>query len=896
MPANDHLKRPLRGIPAPLAAFLLIGVSSFVVPHFQGCQAQPSDLRTVTSGKARFSALAPSLVRLEYSPSGRFVDDLSISVINREGWPAAVWASEQTAGWLTLRSGKIVVRYKTGSGAFGSENLQINWSDGAGERSWKPGDNDDKNLGGVPGDMAGLVTPVTNTGPLSRNGYFLLDDSHTALRDKATAWVKLRPDKDGQDWYFLVYGQDYKRGLEDLAKLIGPSPLVPRYVLGAWFGSRAGYSDQEWKMIVKRFRDESLPLDMVVLDSDSTTKVIWAGYDWDAEQMPDPKGFFRWMRQRGVKVTVNEHYGALTKDNDSNFETIRQALGLPAGTKEIGHDLANPKYARLFMDLLHKPALDMGMAFWWQDGCAGANMPGLDPMLWTREIEYEGTERITGLRAFDFCRLGVWGSHRYGAFFTGDLPGEWACLKVIVPATVQGGNMLVTYMNNLCGGVGNVNLPAELYRRWVQFGAFSPILWFHGLWGLRLPWEYGPEGVDTYRKFVELRYALIPYTYTCSRIAHETGLPLVRGTCLEYPNQEPAYSHPHQYLFGKEFLVAPVVEPTQGKPALKEVYLPAGEHWFDFFTGDIYAGGRGIIHECPIERMPLFVRAGSIIPLAPKMDYTDQKPLDPLTLEVFGGPSEATFELYEDDGLSLEYRDGRFVRSRLTFGPSQGNGDYRLAIGPLTGSYTGKLETRRYVVRVHGLLKPESVAVNGRQLNELDSNAGGEGWTWDGKQRATTVTLTRPLATAAENAILLKNAGTFAQAVALQQAINLRAQMRQVNRALKLKWVALTGGADIKKPPRVILEADEVERELDGMVDEPRPARQPPDFDGLRQRVLAALTGRPFDSTRAIPEIDPEALATTRKIENAQFTPAEIDKLKAILRGAGLPAWLHPAD
>jgi hypothetical protein len=117
------------------------------------------------------------------------------------------------------------VRYKTGSGAFGSQNLQINWSDGAGERSWKPGDKDDRNLGGVPGDMAGLVAPVTNTGPLSRNGYFLLDDSQTALRDKAAAWVKPRPDKDGQDWYFLVYGQDYKRGLEDLAKLIGPSRL-----------------------------------------------------------------------------------------------------------------------------------------------------------------------------------------------------------------------------------------------------------------------------------------------------------------------------------------------------------------------------------------------------------------------------------------------------------------------------------------------------------------------------------------------------------------------------------------------------------------------------------------------------------------------------------------------
>ena len=850
----------------------------------------------MTSGKARFSALGPSLVRLEYSPSGRFVDDLSISVINREGWPAAAWASEETGDWLVLRTGSLAVRYQTGSGPFDSQHLEINWSDGGRARSWKPGDRDDRNLGGVPGDMAGLVTPVTNAGPLSRNGYFLLDDSHTALRDKATGWVKPRPDQDGQDWYFLVYGRDYKRGLEDLAKLLGPSPMVPRYVLGAWFGSRAGYSDQEWKMIVKRFRYESLPLDMIVLDSDSTMKVIWAGRDWDAEQMPDPKGFFQWMRRQGVKVTVNEHYGALTKDNTSDFETIRQALGLPAGTKEIGHDLANPKYARLFMDLLHKPALDMGLAFWWQDGCAGANLPGLDPMLWTREIEYAGTERITGLRAFDFCRLGVWGSHRYGAFFTGDLPGEWACLKAIVPATVQGGNMLVTYMNNLCGGVFNVNLPVELYRRWVQFGAFSPVLWFHGLWGLRLPWEYGPEGVDTYRRFVGLRYALIPYTYTYSRIAHETGLPLVRGAYLEYPDQEPAYSHPHQYLLGRELLVAPVVEPAQGNPALKEVYLPAGQEWFDYFTGDLYAGGQSIIHECPIERMPLFARAASIIPLAPKMDFTDQKPLDPLTLEVFNGPSPAAFELYEDDGLSLEYRDGRFARTPLSFGPAQAEGDCQLKIGPLSGSYQGKLETRRYLVRLHGLLKPGGVAVNGRRLEELDPQAGGEGWTWDGKRRVTTVTLTHPLPTAEEHTILFRNAGTFAQAVVLQQALNLRAQVRQVNRALKLKWVALTGGADIKKPPRVILEADAVERELDGMADEPRSLRQPPDFEGLRQRVLAALRGRPFDSTRTIPEIDPEALATTRKIENAQFTPAEIEKIATILRGAGLPAWLRPSD
>ena len=346
-------------------------------------------------------------------------------------------------------------------------------------------------------------------------------------------------------------------------------------------------------MIVKQFRDEQLPLDMVVIDSDSKTKMVWTGYDWDLEQMPDPAGFFRWMKQQGIKVTVNEHYDPLTRDSDSHFDTIRQAMGLPADVKEIPHDIANQKYAGLFMDLLHKPDLERGLAFWWQDGAAGANMEGLDPYLWTRHIEYEGSERITGRRTTAFCRLGnCWGSHRYGIYFTGDLHGVWESLPVLIPATVRGGNQLTPYMNNLCAGVFVVDLPPELYQRWVQFSSFSPLIWFHGLWGLRLPWEYGAEGVENYRKFVGLRYALIPYIYTCSRVAHDTGLPLVRGMYLEYPDQEPAYTFQQQYLFGKDLLVAPITAPGEGKPVRKEVFLPAGQDWFDFFTGDFYAGGQ----------------------------------------------------------------------------------------------------------------------------------------------------------------------------------------------------------------------------------------------------------------------------------------------------------------
>ena len=170
-----------------------------------------------------------------------------------------------------------------------------------------------------------------------------------------------------------------------------------------------------------------------------------------------------------------------------------------------------------------------------------------------------------------------------------------------------------------------------------------------------------------YRRFVGLRYALVPYIYTCARIAHETGLPLVRGMYLQYPDQEQSYKFTRQYMYGPSLLVAPITTPGNDKPVKKEVFLPKGDCWFDYFTGDIYTGDRTLDYSCPIERMPLFVRAGSIIPMAPPMDYTEQKPVDPLTLDVYAGKS-AKFKLYEDDGTSLDYRKGSFAWTPITFG------------------------------------------------------------------------------------------------------------------------------------------------------------------------------------------------------------------------------------
>ncbi len=845
-------------------------------------------------GPARFQVLAPALVRLEYSSSVAFVDAPSVSVINRDHWPQTPVKSREEGGWLILDTETLSLRYKLGSGPFTANNLRIDWRDGSGTHQWKPGDADDQNLGGVPGELGNRSTKVvTDPGPLSRKGCYLLDDSKTPLFDKASDWIKPRLAKDNLDWYFLAYGNDYKSALGQLSELVGSVPMLPRYVFGSWFGSRAGYSGEQWKMIVKQFRDEQFPLDMLVIDSDSKTKVVWSGYDWDLEQMPDPAAFFEWMKRQNIKVTVNEHYEPLTRESDSHFEMIRQVMGLPAETKAIPHDLANKKYAGLFMDLLHKQDLERGMAFWWQDGAASANMNGLDGYLWTRHIEYQGSEQITGKRTTAFCRLGTcWGSHRYGIFFTGDLHGVWESLPVLIPATVRGGNQLTPYMNNLCCGVFVVDLPPELYQRWVQFGAFSPLLWFHGLWGLRLPWEYGLEGEENYRKFVGLRYQLIPYIYTCSRVAHETGLPLVRGMYLEYPEQEAAYTSQQQYMFGKELLVAPINAPGNGKPVRKEVYLPAGQDWFDFFTGDLYAGGRTITHECPLDRMPLFVRAGSILPMAPEMAWSDQKPLDPLTLDVYAGSRAAEFNLYEDDGTSLDYRVGAYAWTPLRF-VSEKAGNYTLRIGPSRGKFHGQLAKRRYVVRVHGLFKPNTAGLNGRKLTEIEPCQDGLGWSWNGRERLITVRLTEPISIRKETVIQFANAGSFSDLSAWQKAWNLREQLRQAKRDMKLKHAALVGGPGIKKPPRVIRETEEVERLLTQLIDNPKGCGLAPlDDVALQQRVLAALTNDPFESNRTLPELDPEARQGMELTKGAKFTAQELQTITNRFRGAGLPSWL----
>ncbi len=400
----------------------------------------------------------------------------------------------------------------------------------------------------------------------------------------------------------------------------------------------------------------------------------------------------------------------------------------------IRFNLADRAQARAFMDILHNPLIDQGIDFWWIDGGSGScRMEGLNSQMWSNKVFYDFTQAHTGTRTFVFSRYGGWGDHRVPGYFTGDTHSEWGVLAYEVPFTARGGNVLVPYMTHDIGGFLGKKLDFDLYARWLEFGVFSPILRLHSAHenpdegNLRLPWIYGQKGIDLARELFRLRYRLIPYIYTYCRVAHDEALSLVRPLYLEHPDLAAAYDHPDEYYFGKEFLVAPIVTDTNERG----VYLPPGS-WVDYFSGKKHSGGQTIRVECPVNRIPVFVRSGSIVPQRTDVAWTDERPMDTVIVDVYG-PEAGSFRLYEDDGSSLDYLSGKSAWTPMTFSGGERDG-YRFTIGPAEGTFSGQVQSRSEVVRLHGLRKPSSVA-----LSIGSGSPTSPRWTWDESSGVVTV-------------------------------------------------------------------------------------------------------------------------------------------------------------
>ncbi|MFB9905123.1 TIM-barrel domain-containing protein [Allokutzneria oryzae] len=594
-------------------------------------------------------------------------------------------------------------------------------------------------------------------GLLSRDGWYLLNDSETGLA-RPDGGVDPRPKRTGdyQDGYFFGYGHDYRQGLRDLRELTGPAMLLPRWTFGNWYSRYFAHSDADYRdQIVPGFRANKVPLDALVVDTDFKAPNKWNGWDWDPKYFPDPKGFFDWAHREGIRVSLNIHPSIAT--SDPRYAEVRAELGrdLRTGICNLAEecrvfDLSDPAESAAYFNL-HRKFEEQGVDVWWPDSCCDGSMArgeGISPDS-VLNAQYAKRADSQGKRGFSWNRsgsgfggygltpiypAGPWADHRYTVDTSMDTTSTWELLSFASYYTVRRGNIGMPYESHDIGAHnfpenGN-KLPEDLYARWVQFGTFQPLLRLHSNHGVRLPWDYADEARDSATKFLQLREALVPYTYSLARQAHDTGLPMTRGMYLNYPAFEEAYRFDRQYLYGDDVLVAPVVSPGMSGVST-DVWFPPGT-WIDYFTGKRYSGPGVKTVTTDLSTMPVLLRGGSILPT--RTDYVDhsgQRPLDQVTLDVATG-GFGSFSLYEDAGDGNAYREGEFAQTEMRYTERMGTGT--LTIMPRTGSFPGMTPQRTWTVNFRDVAAPRSVSVAGA----------GTPFTYDNATRTLTVKAQAP--------------------------------------------------------------------------------------------------------------------------------------------------------
>lgn len=726
----------------------------------------------VQRGPARFTILTPGLIRMEWAADERFVDQPSQVFVDRQQ-PVPAYTVKTRGDRLVIETASLRLSYRLGSGRFTAANLEVRSKRLAPAFTWHPGDPEPGNLGGTArtldrfsGDKEiGTGKPIDlGQGLLSRDGWHVVDDSNSFLFDNSDwPWAARRSCADCQDLYFFGYGHDYTRALGDYARVAGREPMPPRFAFGYWWSRYWNYSDDEMRALVGDFERFRIPVDVMVVDMDwhrtdglsaderflkrdvFGETVGWTGYTWNRSLYPDPTSFLGWLHQKGLKTTLNLHPAAGIPENEESYPEVAKATGVAKGNP-VPFEAADRRFVDSWFRYTLDPLRKKGVDFWWLDWQQFPEsklVPGLSNTWWLNYMFYSHMQRNTSQRALIYHRWGGMGNHRYQIGFSGDSIISWPSLAFQPHFTSTASNVLYGYWSHDIGGhfygddtpEADRSIDPELYVRWMQFGTFSPILRTHSSKepGLRKePWRFSPEVFAALKQSIELRYALAPYIYTAARQAYDTGVSIVRPLYYGWPDSAEAYKARSEYMFGDDMLVAPVTAPAKDGIASVSIWLPPGR-WFDANRGALIDGGRTVTRDYTLDEIPLFLRAGAVIPLNPSSVTKLQAADDGrIVLRLVPGGTSRT-RLYSDAGDSEGYRNGE-----CAWTPVEGRRDAReatLTVGAREGTWSGMPATRQVTVELPAATIPERVTVNGTSYERADADREGS-WSYD----ATTLT------------------------------------------------------------------------------------------------------------------------------------------------------------
>lgn len=686
----------------------------------------------------RFTVISDGTLRLEYAPDGKFVDDKSFIAVDRL-YPHVNYKVKAKGAWIEITTPKMKMRYKKDSGQFTDNNLVIQAVKGSFPFTWKPGMQQKGNLKGTYRTLDGMdgdtqtQTWVSDTkkgdklkledGLLATDGWSLIDDSRGLLfdNDPDWDWAKERSANEGQDWYFMAYGHDYKQALKDYTLFAGKMPLPPRYAFGYWWSRYWLYSDKEFRNLIDNFHTYQIPLDVLVVDMDwhytEKGKGGWTGWTWNRDLFPNPQGFLKYLKQNNVKVTLNLHPADGVAAYEEKYPEMAKDMGVDPATKQtIPWVNSDKKFMKNMFKNILAPMEKDGVDFWWldwQQGMFDSKMKNLSNTWWINYAFFSDMEQRRDTRPMLYHRWGGLGNHRYQVGFSGDAVISWKSLDFQPYFNSTASNVLYGYWSHDLGGHIGSQIDPEMYTRWLQFGALSPIMRTHSQKGAKLnkePWVFSKEYCDIIRETIRQRYVMAPYIYTMARKGYDDGLSLCRPMYYDYPENKEAYEFANEYMFGDDVMVAPVTAPATDGYAQVRVWLPEGE-WYEWHTGALLQGNCVVERSFAIDEYPIYVKAGAILPLylenVMNLNGNDEE----IAVTVFpGGNDTSAFSLYEDNGNDKNYAS-EYAVTKLT--TTRSGNEQTVVIGKREGSYKEMPLARAFKVKVLSSLIPLSVTVNG---------------------------------------------------------------------------------------------------------------------------------------------------------------------------------------
>jgi len=539
--------------------------------------------------------------------------------------------------------------------------------------------------------------------------------------------------------YYFIRGENIDEVISGYRSVTGKAQIMPKWALGFWQSRERYRSQGELLDVVREYRRRNIPLDNIVLDWSYWPVDSWGSHEFDPQYFPDPKGMVDEVHRLNAKIMISvwpkfyyttEHFREFDKKGWMYRQAVNDSIRDWIGEGYISsfYDAYSPGARELFWTQMKEHIYSKGFDAWWMDASEPdiLSNSGIEyrkklstPTALGPSAKYFNTYALMNAmaiyngqrqadpdtRVFLLTRSGFAGLQRYStAVWSGDIGTRWEEMKAQISAGLNfslsgipywtfdiGGFCVEGRYTNAKEGSEDIEEWRELNTRWFQFGSFCPLFRSHGQYPFREIFNISPEGHPAYKSMVyydRLRYYLMPYTYSIAGLTYFNDYTIMRAMVMDFGDDRKVESIGDQYMFGPSVLVAPVYS---YRARSREVYLPETCGWYDLYTGKYYSGGQTLNADAPYERMPLFVKEGSIIPVGPAIQFTDEKPADPVTLFVYTG-RDCAFTLYEDEGTNYNYEQGRWSSIKFSFENNTGN----LKIGERQGEYDGMLRSRTF--------------------------------------------------------------------------------------------------------------------------------------------------------------------------------------------------------